>query len=413
MICGEMANTTSVSNAPSLNVLDLSRGHIFIKPVKKINEGHDVPIFLTSKAYDSIMVFLLQLNRAMFPSYVQKSESDEKKEMHTWDLGSSEVVFSETVLRLRLLLEVLSRIIDEVPPDTGPRRFGNASFRKWYQIIEEQSTNLLSQYLPNSILEYASQSSPEASPQDEMSSYFLGSFGSAQRLDYGSGHELSFLAFLGCIWKLGGFNTSDSGNEERGIVLGIIDPYLNLIRRLIKTYTLEPAGSHGVWGLDDHSFIPYILGSAQYGPPISPEDQTPTEGSREGAPKPADVAKKMTVDRERNTNLYFGAIGFICDVKKGPFWEHSPMLYDISGVQAGWGKINKVSLNPISPRKRSLIDPRACLKCTTQKSSQNSPSSNISVLAPSSAGSKIQTPHHHQLPSMHPASPSETDLLYH
>ena len=408
-----MANTTSVSNAPSLNVLDLSRGHTFIKPVKKINEGHDVPIFLTSKAYDSIMIFLLQLNRAMFPSYVQKSESDQKKEMHTWDLGSSEVVFSETVLRLRLLLEVLSRIIDEVPPDTGPRRFGNASFRKWYQIVEEQSTNLLSQYLPDPILGYASQSSPDAGPQDEISSYFLGSFGSAQRLDYGSGHELSFLAFLGCIWKLGGFNTSDSGNEERGIVLGIIDPYLNLIRRLIKTYTLEPAGSHGVWGLDDHSFIPYILGSAQYGPPISPEDQTPTEGFREGAPKPADVAKKMAVDRERNTNLYFGAIGFIYDVKKGPFWEHSPMLYDISGVQAGWGKINKVSLRPINPRKRSLIYPRACLKCTTPKSSPNSPSSNISASAPSSAGSKTQTPHHHQLPSMHPASPSETDLLYH
>ena len=354
-----MANTTSVPSAPSLNVLDLSRGHTFIKPVKKINEGHDVPIFLTSKAYGDIMIFLLQLNRAMFPSYVQKSESDQKKEVLAWDLGSSEVAFSEAVLRLRLLLEVLNRVIDEVPPDTGPRRFGNASFRKWYQIVEEQSTSLLSQYLPDPISEHASKSSPDVSPQDEISSYFLGSFGSAQRLDYGSGHELSFLAFLGCIWKLGGFNTSDFGNEERGIVLGIIDPYLNLIRRLIETYTLEPAGSHGVWGLDDHSFIPYILGSAQYGPAISPEDQTPTEGSREGAPKPADVTKKMAVDRERDTNLYFGAIGFIYDVKKGPFWEHSPMLYDISGVQAGWGKINKVSPRPLSPGKRSLISPRA------------------------------------------------------
>ena len=343
-----MANTTSVSSAPSLNVLDLSKGHTFIKPVKKINEGHDVPNFLTCEAYGDILIFLLQLNRAMFPSYVQASEPDQKQEVHTWDLGSTEVVFSQTMLRLRSLLEALNRIIDEVPPDTGPRRFGNASFRKWYQIVEEQSTNLLSQYLPDSIMEYASQSSSEGSPRDEISSYFLGSFGSAQRLDYGSGHELSFLAFLGCIWKLGGFNSSDSGNEERGIVLGIIDPYLKLIRRLIKTYTLEPAGSHGVWGLDDHSFIPYILGSAQYGPPITPEDPTPTEGSREGAPKPADVTKKTAVDRERNTNLYFGAIGFIYDVKKGPFWEHSPMLYDISGVQAGWGKINKVSQVPQS-----------------------------------------------------------------
>jgi serine/threonine-protein phosphatase 2A activator len=40
--------------------------------------------------------------------------------------------------------------------------------------------------------------------------------------------------------------------------------------------------------------------------------------------------------------MYFSAIGFIYDVKKGSFWEHSPMLFDISGVTAGWAKINKV-----------------------------------------------------------------------
>jgi len=57
----------------------------------------------------------------------------------------------------------------------------------------------------------------------------------------------------------------------------------------------------------------------------------------------------MTVERERKKNLYFGAIGFIYDVKKGPFWEHSPMLFDISGVRAGWAKINKVSQTPSPP----------------------------------------------------------------
>src|ERR1700753_3034559 len=97
--------------------------------------------------------------------------------------------------------------------------------------------------------------------------------------------------------------------------------YLRVIRRLILTYTLEPAGSHGVWGLDDHSFLPYIFGSAQLA--ATPEGM--------GPPAPGQIVDENTVRRERERNMYFGAIGFIRDVKKGPFWEHSPYLYDISG----------------------------------------------------------------------------------
>ncbi|KAL8951529.1 MAG: hypothetical protein Q9222_002500 [Ikaeria aurantiellina] len=247
--------------------------------------------------------------------------------------------FSETVNRTRELLKDLEGVIDEVPPDPGPRRFGNVSFRQWYTTIEALLPVLLQRHLPARIMSFKKAS--DVGPESELQSYLLGAFGSAQRLDYGTGHELSFLAFLGCLWKLGGFNTSAVMDEARGIVLGIIEPYLQLIRRLIKTYTLEPAGSHGVWGLDDHSFLPYLFGSAQYGPAISESDETPIEGSHGDAPDPADVTKPTSVAREREKNMYFSAIGFIYDVKKGPFWEHSPMLYDISGVQAGWAKINK------------------------------------------------------------------------
>jgi len=72
----------------------------------------------------------------------------------------------------------------------------------------------------------------------------------------------------------------------------------------------------------------------------------PTEGSLPNVPKPGDIAKKSVVDRERKINMYFAAVGFINDVKTGPFWEHSPILFDISGVQSGWGKINKVCYLP-------------------------------------------------------------------
>ena len=114
-----------------------------------------------------------------------------------------------------------------------------------------------------------------------------------------------------------------------------------MVRKLILTYNLEPAGSHGVWGLDDHSFIPYMFGSAQFTRAITDHEPTPLEGSVQGAPKPSSVTKLDSVENYRSMNMYFSAIGFINDVKKGPFWEHSPMLYDISGIKDGWGKINK------------------------------------------------------------------------
>lgn len=126
-------------------------------------------------------------------------------------------------------MDELEKILDKVPPDSGPRRFGNASFRKWSEIVASRATALLQQHLPAKLL--ARHSATEASvASEEIESYFLGAFGSSQRLDYGTGHELSFLAFLGCVWKLGGFERTSSGEEERGIVLGIIEPYVVMIQ---------------------------------------------------------------------------------------------------------------------------------------------------------------------------------------
>lgn len=87
--------------------------------------------------------------------------------------------------------------------------------------------------------------------------------------------------------------------------------------------------------------MPYIFGSAQLTRPIDENDPVPLEGSVRGAPKTGDITKSLVVEDNRQTNMYFSAIGFINDIKKGPFWEHSPMLFDISGVKDGWGKINK------------------------------------------------------------------------
>ncbi|ODQ51161.1 the Pp2a phosphatase activator Ypa1 Ptpa1 in complex with model substrate [Saitoella complicata NRRL Y-17804] len=221
---------------------------------------------------------------------------------------------SEPILGLLQVLDILDRYIAECPPKPGPRRFGNVAFRTWTKQLEDNADLLLREHLPESV----QTAMPELLP------YFTGSFGSGQRLDYGTGHELSFAAFLCGLYLLGVLRP---GQDDAALVLLVFNRYFGVVRRLVRTYTLEPAGSHGVWGLDDHSFLPYIFGSAQL-------------KDTEGVPPTASVTDRALVERYRGDNLYFGAIGFINDVKKGPFHEHSSMLYDISGVQL-WSKINQ------------------------------------------------------------------------
>ena len=327
----------------------------YSEPAKRIHDGADVQFFLQSLAYRDITTFILQLNRSVIP---RKLSVDGSIREYRLDILRQENL-SPPVSCIQQLIVELERLISDAPPDTGPRRFGNVSFRKWFHLVEGQVEGLLKDALPERL-------QPAIV---EVQAYLLGSFGSAQRLDYGSGHELSFLAFLTCLWKLGYFNTNagppasepihtegkivsnSSGHYgsvdiEYQLVLALVEPYLKLVRNLIQTYNLEPAGSHGVWGLDDNSFLPYVFGSAQLCPPLSepdtePPTPTPTSGSLASSPDPSIVTKRNLVEKEAAHNLYFSAILFIYTIKRGPFWEHSPMLFDISGIKDGWGKINK------------------------------------------------------------------------
>lgn len=219
---------------PQLEVLDTSVPHTFIVPSKCINEGHDVARFLTSQAYRDIGIFVMQLNRALCPRKNASGSGPSK----TFPLVGGHRQDPESVRKLQTLLERTNAIIDEAPPDPGPRRFGNVSFRKWYDLLEERTEGLLNEFLDENVLAFPkanSRSDDEKAvgPLDELKAYFLGGFGSPQRLDYGTGHELSFLAFLGCLWKLGAFHDgTQDGNIERSLILGVFEPYVCPLQRL-------------------------------------------------------------------------------------------------------------------------------------------------------------------------------------
>jgi serine/threonine-protein phosphatase 2A activator len=134
----------------------------------------------------------------------------------------------------------------------------------------------------------------------EVSGYFVESWGNRTRIDYGSGMELNFLCWLYvssfvpsclrldafayrlCLERLGVVQESDhvalvirvfwrlvSSQEPSVLALAFSQTifffyrYVQVMRTLQSSYWLEPAGSHGVWGLDDYHFLPFLFGSAQ------------------------------------------------------------------------------------------------------------------------------------------------------
>lgn len=213
-------------------------------PVKRINDGDDLSFFLRSSAYADIMTWILQLNRSMIP--LKRQDASGSSTVDTWPLKSSNITISSNVAKLNNLIHSLDALMDKAPPESGPRRFGNAAFRTWYKVVQEATPSLLRDALSESA-EGRARGDAEL---DEIEAYLLGSFGSPERLDYGTGHELSFLAFLGCIWKSNGFSQAEPGVEERAIVAAVIQPCV------VHDYTSDYLTAHRyavIWTLSASS----------------------------------------------------------------------------------------------------------------------------------------------------------------
>lgn len=79
-------------------------------------------------------------------------------------------------------------------------RFGNKSFRVWLdKVIASVSEDMKS----FSTIEGFEKAIPE------ISIYLQESFGSHERIDYGTGHELNFIVFLFCLFKVSVLTAED------------------------------------------------------------------------------------------------------------------------------------------------------------------------------------------------------------
>lgn len=214
---------------------------------------------------------------------------------------------------LRTILRILDNVegvIRRSPPEEqGDSRFGNKGFRDFVDLATQEHTP------------WHEELGVPASAIPEISTYFLQSFGNRTRIDYGSGHELNFILWLLCLYQLRIVTPSDF----RPLVLKVFTRYLELMRKIQKTYYLEPAGSHGVWGLDDYQFLPFLFGASQllHHPFI----------------RPLSIHQSLTLEEYGKDYLYLGQVNFVNSVKnvEGLRW-HSPMLDDISSAK-NWSKV--------------------------------------------------------------------------
>jgi serine/threonine-protein phosphatase 2A activator len=123
-------------------------------------------------------------------------------------------------------IEMLSRLIREIPPVTHEVRYGNPAYRDWFGRMQDSAPELVYDILGDELGEATVELIP----------YFIDSFGNRSRIDYGTGHETTFVSFLYCLFCLGVLKEADC----QAVILKVFKAYLSLMRDVQTTYWCAP-----------------------------------------------------------------------------------------------------------------------------------------------------------------------------
>jgi serine/threonine-protein phosphatase 2A activator len=273
---------------------DLS-SHVYKRPERRILSKEDHELFLKSATCELVTAWIFTLSDSVQDRAISSIQDED---------------VTDTIKKILWILDQARIVLEDNPPEDTGSRFGNPIFRTFLDGI---GARLLAWHNELGL--------SNASQIEEIGTYLHNSFGNKRRIDYGSGHELNFFLWLLSLRQIGLL----PADTFPALVLVVLPAYLRLMRRVQEAYYLEPAGSHGVWGLDDYQFLPFLFGASQL---VHHRFITPKS-----------IHSTITLEEFGKDFLYLDQVGFVNRVKnvEGLRW-HSPMLDDISSAR-NWAKI--------------------------------------------------------------------------